>query len=157
MKFFKEIEQEFNLLSNEALERLVENARGNARNGSSGGKLTTALKKSGASKQELVEKVNPKKIDPKRVLMKHIQEVWIEQRGRCDYSGLPMNEEFLFTGDQNIEAISVERIRNNEGYVVGNIRLVLRGLNKMRSVSEQTQFIDFLKRVGTSVVEKYNL
>jgi hypothetical protein len=66
-------------------------------------------------------------------------------------------EKYLFTGDQNIEAISVERIDNNEGYVVGNIRLVLRGMNKMRSVSEETQFIDLLKRVSLSVVDKYQL
>ena len=156
MKFFKEIEQEFNLLSTNALNKLYENIIGNAK-GSKSGVTKTALMEAGYSKEEINEKMHTKPRDPKSVMIKHLQEVWVNQKGRCYYSGVPLKEEYLFTGDQNIEAISVERIDNNKGYIVSNIRLTLRGINKMRSVSEETQFIDLLKIVGTSVVDKFNL
>ena len=156
MKFFKEIEQEFHLLTKDALEQLWENLRGNAK-GTKSGVTRTALREAGHSKEKINQKMNTKKTDPKSIMIQHLQETWVSQKGRCYYSGVPLVEKYLFTGDQNIEAISVERIDNNEGYVVGNIRLVLRGMNKMRSVSEETQFIDLLKRVSLSVVDKYQL
>lgn len=156
MKFFKEMEQDYHLLSRKALDRLWENIRGNAK-GTKSGSTRSALKKAGYSKEEINEKMNTKEKDPKSVLILHFQEVWVSQRGRCYYSGVPMKEEYLFTGDQNIEAISVERIDNSKGYIVGNIRLVLRAMNKFRSVSEEIQFMDLLKRVGLSVVDKYKL
>lgn len=156
MKFFKEIEQDYHLLSRKALDRLWENIRGNAK-GTKSGVTSTALREAGHSKEEIRKRMNTKDLDPKSVMIQHIQEVWVSQRGRCYYSGVPMKEEYLFTGDQNIEAISVERIDNSKGYIVGNIRLVLRAMNKFRSVSEEIQFMDLLKRVGLSVVDKYKL
>tara|TARA_A100001035_G_C27447395_1_gene348653 strand:+ start:38 stop:502 length:465 start_codon:yes stop_codon:yes gene_type:complete len=152
MTFFKETKTEFEHLSRKALDKLYENIVNNSK-GTKSGVTRTALKKVGYSKDEIDKKMNTKKRDPKSILIQHLQEVWVFQRGRCAYSQLPMDEKFLFTGDQNIEAISVERINNNKGYVVGNIRLVIRALNKFRSVSEEIQFIDLLKRVSQSVVE----
>lgn len=152
MIFFKETKTEFNLLSKKALEKIYENIVNNSK-GTKSGVTRTALKEAGYSKEEIDEKMNTKKRDPKSVLMLHLQEVWVAQRGRCKYSKLPMDEKFLFTGDQNIEAISPERKCNKEGYVVGNIRLVLRALNKFRGVSQEVQFNDLLKRVSLSVIE----
>tara|TARA_Y100000816_G_C26075884_1_gene566333 strand:+ start:428 stop:892 length:465 start_codon:yes stop_codon:yes gene_type:complete len=152
MTFFKETKTEFNLLSKKALEKIYENIVNNSK-GTKSGVTRTALKEAGYSKEEIDEKMNTKKRDPKSVLMLHLQEVWVAQRGRCKYSKLPMDEKFLFTGDQNINGISPERKRNKEGYVLGNIRLVLRGINKMRGPSKPSEFKDFLKKVSTSVVE----
>jgi len=152
MTFFKETKTEFKHLSRAALEKLYENIVNNCK-GSKSGSTRTALKKAGYSKEEINEKMNTKERDPKSVLILHLQEIWVEQRGRCKYSKLPMDEKFLFTGDQNIEAISPERKNNNKGYVVGNIRLVLRALNKFRGVSQEVQFKDLLKRVSSSVIE----
>ena len=152
MTFFKETKTEFKHLSRPALEKLCENIANNSK-GSKSGTTRTALKKAGYSKEEINEKMNTKERDPKSVLMLHLQEVWVAQKGLCAYSKLPMDEKFLFTGDQNIEAISPERKCNKEGYVVGNIRLVLRALNKFRGVSQEVQFNDLLKRVSLSVIE----
>ena len=156
MKFFKENRQDFHLLSKRALDKLYANIYSNSR-GSQSGVTSTALREAGYSKEEIEKKMNMKQKDPKSVLIQHLQKVWVSQRGLCYYSGVPMKEEYLFTRDQNIEAISVERIDNSKGYVVGNVRLVLRAMNKFRSVSGETQFIDLLKRVGVSIVDKYNL
>jgi hypothetical protein len=41
--------------------------------------------------------------------------------------------------------------------VVGNLRLVIRGINKMRGSSDESQFIDLLKRTSLSVIDKYQL
>jgi hypothetical protein len=156
MEFFKEITNEFKLLSKDALERLFENIRQNAK-GSKSGVTRTALNKTNLSKESINEKMGVKKKDSKSVLIQHLQELWVNQKGRCFYTGIKMNESYLFTGDQNIEAISVERINNNEGYVVGNLRLVIRGINKMRGSSDESQFIDLLKRTSLSVIDKYQL
>ena len=61
MKFFKEIEQEFHLLTKDALEQLWENLRGNAK-GTKSGVTRTALREAGHSKEKINQKIRGKSV-----------------------------------------------------------------------------------------------
>lgn len=156
-KFFEQLQTEFELLSFEAITRLYQNISTNARNGGGGGKYKSALTKSGLSKSQVKEKIKPKKIDPRDILMVHLQELWVSQKGRCKDTNILLDEKYLFDGNQSIKAPSVDRIDNSKGYIVGNLKIVMRGINKFRNNTPDAEFIEILKEVSHSVVGKYNL
>jgi|TARA_B110000967_G_C18466821_1_gene355424 hypothetical protein len=156
-QFFKEFENDIKLLSAMAIKRLYYNCNVNARNGGGGGKYKSALTKSGLTKSQVKEKIKPKKIDPRDILIVHFQELWVNQKGRCNDTNIELDESYLFTGNQSIKAPSIDRIDNSKGYIVGNLKIVMRGINKFRNNTPDNEFIEILKKVSQSVVGKYNL
>ena len=157
MKFFKEMNEGFQLLSKDSVNRLYENIRTNARNGGGGGKYKTALQKSGLSESEVKKRLNQKKIDSKDRLTIHIQELWVEQKGKCFYTDIKLNEKYLFSGNQSVLSPSIDRTDSNIGYEVGNIRIVMRGINRFKNITKDEDFIQILKNTAISVVDKYNI
>ena len=148
---------ETNLLSTKAINKLYENIRLNSRYGGGGGKYKSALTKSGLSQSEVDLKLNKKTLDSADILKPHIQDVWISQRGRCNKSGVKLDEYYLFTGNQHICAPSIDRIDNDKGYIVGNIQIVMRGINRFKNLTGDDEFLEILKEVSKSVIVKYNL
>ena len=66
----------------------------------------------------------------------YIMDLWMKQRGRCAYTGLKG------------ETLSIDRIDNNRGHVVGNVVLVDTRLNVMRGAMPQDMFIDLCCQVA---------
>ena len=156
-KFFEFKNKGFELLSKKALSKLYTNMYHNSRHGGGGGKYHSLLKKQGFSEQELSTKLHRKKLESKSILIPHLQEIWVKQEGRCFNTGVKLNEKFLFTGTQHILAPSSDRIKNESGYEVGNIKIVLRGINKFKNITPEEEFVDVLKSVAIEVCRKYNL
>jgi len=156
-KFFKFENKEFELLSKKALSKLYTNMYINSRHGGGGGKYHSLLKKQGLSEQELSIKLHRKKLESRSILIPHLQEIWVNQKGRCFNTGFKLDENLLFTGNQSICAPSTDRIKNELGYEVGNIKIVLRGINKFKNITPEEEFVDVLKNVAVEVCRKYNL
>jgi hypothetical protein len=83
--------------------------------------------------------------------------VLIEQNGLCHTTGDELDEELLFTGGQDIMAPSVDRIDSTKGYLVGNIKFVLRGINRFKLNATDEDFEKIIKLVAISVCRKFNL
>ena len=156
-KFFKFKRKEFELLSDKALSKLYMNMYHSAKHGGGGGTYHSLLKKQGFDGQELYEKLHCKTLESRSILIPHLQEIWVNQKGRCFNTGLKLNEKFLFTGTQHILAPSTDRVKNESGYEVGNIKIVLRGINKFKNITPEEEFVDVLKSVAVEVCRKYNL
>ena len=144
-------------LTQKDLNKLYYNIRLNATSGGGGGKYKSALTKSGLTEEEVIEKLNRKKLEPKEVLIPHMLELWKAQLGCCYHTGIELNPEYLHTGNQTILAPSVDRIDNKRGYEVGNIKIVMRGINKFKNNTHDDEFVDILKQIAVSVTKKYNL
>ncbi len=72
-----------------------------------------------------------------------IKELYESQNGLCKLSGLPMVKE-----RGSIYSMSVDRIDNNKGYILGNIRLVCQAVNMMRRTLNDTEFISICKKIA---------
>lgn len=65
----------------------------------------------------------------------------------CEISGLPM----IFKANSGLKAISIDRINKNIGLTDSNTRLVLTGLNQLRSYTPYPLFLDFLNLTDTCI------
>lgn len=63
----------------------------------------------------------------------HLEFLWQMQRGRCALSGA------VFASRAEC---SMDRIDSNEGYVVGNVQLVLAAVNKMKWNLKEDRFVE---------------
>ena len=59
----------------------------------------------------------------------HIVQLYNEQQGRCVITGQPMHCPLRDTGCDPRFFVSIDRIQNNKGYEVGNVRLTLQWVN----------------------------
>jgi hypothetical protein len=155
MQFFESTNS--NLLSKNAVNKLYENIKLNSKYGGGGGKYKSALTKSGLTKSEVNIKLNKKNLDNPDILKPHIQTIWILQNAKCCKSGIKLEEKYLFSKNQHILAPSIDRIDNDKGYEVGNIQIVMRGINRFKNLTNDIEFVEILKDVAKSVVVKYNL
>ena len=73
-------------------------------------------------------------------------EIWKEQEGKCNYSGLEMTTE-----PSKMTTVSVERINSNIGYTRSNTVLVCNYVNRMKSDLTLDEFFKFCFKV-----HKYN-
>ena len=60
-------------------------------------------------------------------------ELWIEQKGRCDMTGVIMSFDTGTSDNKNHNKCSIDRINSKQGYVNGNIRLVTHWANNALS------------------------
>ena len=63
------------------------------------------------------------------VFLQHILETYNAQRGRCAISGQPLQRPMAYTECDPRFFCSIDRINNDRGYEVGNVRLTLQWIN----------------------------
>ena len=68
----------------------------------------------------------------------HLKDLWEKQQGLCALSGVPMSH-VVGCGVRNTN-VSVDRIRPGQAYEPGNVRLVCRIVNVMRSNMGEVEF-----------------
>jgi len=66
-------------------------------------------------------------------------------KGRCELSGIPFRP--TTTGICSIFSPSLDRINPSKGYVIGNIRLVLHGLNALKGDRTDEELFEICKSV----------
>jgi hypothetical protein len=67
------------------------------------------------------------------IALDDLLELWINQRGRCAKTGVVMRFNSGDLQNKNAYACSVDRIDNDNGYVVGNVRLLTHWANNAKS------------------------
>lgn len=69
----------------------------------------------------------------------HLKELWDKQDGKCYWLGIQMSLEDLEISNSPF-AVSVERLDNDKGYVVGNVALASRFANRGRGAYNKDDF-----------------
>ncbi len=72
-----------------------------------------------------------------------VYKMWTRQGGRCEFTGI----EFKLGGELYY-GLSIDRIVNDRGYSVGNTRLVLGALNKMKGTIPDDIFRELCESVA---------
>ena len=75
----------------------------------------------------------------------YIYKLWDEQKGRCNLSGINMT--WHRGGGSTDYACSIDRKDSNKDYVVGNIQLVCRTVNYMKSTLNDAQLYWWCKNI----------
>lgn len=77
--------------------------------------------------------------------IEYVMSLYHKQEGRCAVSSIPLTytlgEGFIATN------ISIDRINNEEGYIEGNVQLVCRRINSMKSDMSMDEFINMCKTI----------
>lgn len=79
--------------------------------------------------------------------IEYLQNMFENQKGLCAISGVPI--ELVWKNNvKKINQVSIDRLDNNLGYVIGNVHLVALGINYLRNtfdLDDTKQFIEMLK------------
>ena len=78
------------------------------------------------------------------ITIEYVWRIYIKQGRVCALSGLPLDFD---TGSDN-GTVSIDRIKNEKGYVRRNIQLIHKDLNYMKYVYDQKYFIKMCKLVA---------
>ena len=78
-----------------------------------------------------------------------IVKLWKKQKGKCALSGIEMTLTHGTSAAMNPTKISVDRIDNSQGYVDGNVQLILWQANAAKSVWSNQQLIEMCKAVAS--------
>ena len=141
-RFFQET-QDWQPLTKEQLSKLKRKAYDNARLGNGGGKLVTSLRKEGKTEEEIGIIVGRKDF---YLTDGMIQEVWCNQKGRCDDFNVLIDADELFV-TRSMFAPSIDRIDNKLGYIDGNIRITLVWANVGRGEMDITTWKEKQKEI----------
>lgn len=76
--------------------------------------------------------------------LKYLAELWIDQNGRCDATGIIMSPDSGYVDDKNPYKISTDRIHNCGGYTKGNVRLLTHWANNAKSTWPKPIFDEFI-------------
>ena len=81
--------------------------------------------------------------------IKYAWEKYIDQKGRCAISGIPID----FIGRKR--TASLDRIDSSKGYIENNIQWVHKKVNVMKLNLDQNDFIDFCQKISAFTLENY--
>jgi hypothetical protein len=84
---------------------------------------------------------------PCDLTLDYLHGLYIAQEGKCVLTGLEM---FIGEGDGNLakaEALSIDRVKSELGYTIGNVRLVIHQVNMARSRFDDVQLLDLCTAV----------
>jgi hypothetical protein len=71
-------------------------------------------------------------------------ELFFKQKGKCKLTGLTLDFETGTPDRKNPFAVSIDRIKNNKGYVWGNVRLLVHWANNAKSTYTDREFKMFV-------------
>lgn len=116
----------------QAINRMCDNALGAVERS---GKVSTATYKE-------------KSIDLGRYELElHVKELLLAQLSRCAYTGMEMLDD---SQTPDYLRVSLDRIDSSVGYLKGNLHLVCRFLNQMKSDTPHEQFLEYLSLIRLS-------
>lgn len=75
----------------------------------------------------------------------YIAEKWIDQKGCCAITKMPLSFESGTLWDKNHLACSIDRIDNSQGYVKHNVRLVTHWANNAKSTWTEAIFEEMIR------------
>jgi hypothetical protein len=75
----------------------------------------------------------------------YIAEKWIDQKGCCAVTKMPLSFETGTLWDKNPTACSIDRIYNSSGYIEGNVRLVTHWANNAKSTWDDNLFEEMIR------------
>lgn len=75
-----------------------------------------------------------------------LRRVWHHQKGKCAYTGVVMTVER--DPENPLIMASLDRIRSDVGYVIGNVQFVCYGINLAKNNATDTQFRRFMESFG---------
>ncbi len=78
------------------------------------------------------------------ITIEYIWRIYLKQGKVCALSGLPLD----FDAESDNGTVSIDRIKNEKGYVRRNIQLIHKDLNYMKYVYDQKYFIKMCKLVA---------
>lgn len=78
--------------------------------------------------------------------VEYLQELFELQKGLCAISNVKMTLVFKHN-EKTIEQVSIDRIDDSKGYVIGNVQLVALGINYMRNTFTVRETVDFIKKL----------
>lgn len=67
----------------------------------------------------------------------NLYDIWVEQNGRCAYSGMPLSIE-----TNHPHTVSLDRTDSSKGYVRGNLKLLSWSVNKMKQDLKEDEFLE---------------
>ena len=102
------------------------------------GKIMTQIRQSAAKRNQ--SKRGEYSIE---ITTDHLVQIWIMQNGRSYYTGNPLDIE-----GEGLNAVSVDRINSEIGYVLGNICFVTRFENLGKNKATIEEFRDFWEKGG---------
>ena len=84
--------------------------------------------------------------------LEHLKDVWESQNGTCPFTGFALDLRTYKDQDNklnplNINSASLDRIDNNKGYIIGNVRFVSVMLNFARNKFSDEDVIKFAKAI----------
>jgi hypothetical protein len=68
----------------------------------------------------------------------YVKKLWDDQEGRCSLTNIPMLQKH-----GTPYSMSIDRIDNSIGYIKGNVRLVCKQINLMKSTMNDLEFKEF--------------
>ena len=83
----------------------------------------------------------------------YLHAMYTGTQGFCPMTGVPFEWEAGTRAKRNLKAISLDRIDNEKGYVVGNVRLVSTWYNNARNHSDD----DFVLEMAQRFVERQGM
>ena len=86
-------------------------------------------------------RLRTKEFDPE-VDWEYLFDIWVNQNGKCIYSGLPLSVEV-----NHPHTISLDRIDSRLGYISGNLQLVSAAVNRMKQEFAEDFFLDLCDKI----------
>lgn len=86
-------------------------------------------------------RLRTKEFDPE-VDWEYLFDLWVNQNGKCIYSGLPLSIEV-----NHPHTISLDRTDSRLGYVKGNLQLVSAAVNRMKQEFSEEFFLGLCDKI----------
>ena len=78
-----------------------------------------------------------------------VYDLWVKQGKKCALSGIPIDFENSSPNIKNYRcSASLDRIDSEKGYIVGNIQLLYKDINRMKSDFNEEYFIQMCKLIA---------
>lgn len=81
------------------------------------------------------------------ITIEYAWNLFLEQNGKCALTGLDLTFQKNYSNHAQNQTASLDRIDQNKGYVIGNVRWVHKDINRMRWAHDDKTFFDYCKMV----------